>query len=118
PAVAGLSFDSELLERGQDRFEIYCTPCHGLAGDGNGVVPTRGWIHPPSFHNQNLQEMPLGYFVQVQHDGVRTMPSYRAQVPARDRWAIAVYIRALQAMTRAGESLGPVATDTEGGTGE
>jgi Cytochrome C oxidase, cbb3-type, subunit III len=86
----------DLLERGQDRYKIFCTPCHGLQGDGNGMVAMRGMKHPPSYHIDRLRQAPVGYFYDVVTNGFGVMPSYAAQIPPRDRWAIIAYIRALQ----------------------
>lgn len=86
----------EVLERGQERFNIYCSPCHSRLGDGNGMVVQRGYRRPPSFHSPRLQTAPLGHFFDVMTNGFGAMPDYAAQVPPHDRWAIAAYIRALQ----------------------
>jgi mono/diheme cytochrome c family protein len=85
-----------LLERGQERFNIYCTPCHDRVGNGQGMVVRRGYRRPPSYHIDRLRQAPLGHFFDVMTNGFGVMPSYAAQVPPRDRWAIAAYIRALQ----------------------
>ena len=85
-----------LLQRGRERFGIYCTPCHDEAGYGNGTVPARGFPHPPSFHIQRLREAPTRYFVDVITHGHGVMYSYADRVSASDRWAIAAYVRALQ----------------------
>lgn len=87
---------AEVLARGQDRFNVYCTPCHGRVGDGNGFIPTRGLRHPPSYHIDRLRKVPLGYFFDVITNGFGVMQDYSAQIQPRDRWAIAAYIRALQ----------------------
>ncbi|MEF0943977.1 c-type cytochrome [Rhizobium sp. BR 362] len=87
---------AELLRRGQERFGIYCTPCHDTDGDGNGTVPARGFPHPPSFHIDRLRNAPSRYFVDVMNNGHGVMYSYADRVPPADRWAIAAYIRALQ----------------------
>ncbi len=92
----------ELLERGRDRFGIYCTPCHGLTGNGLGIVVQRGYRQPPSFAIDRLREVPVGYFFDVQTNGFGAMLDYRAQLPPADRWAIAAYVRALQLSQRAG----------------
>ncbi len=84
------------LERGQERFNIYCSPCHDRAGSGRGIVVLRGFPAPPSFAEQRLREAPPGHFFEVMTNGYRIMPSYAEQVPPRDRWKIAAYIRALQ----------------------
>ncbi len=86
----------QVLERGQQRFDIYCTPCHSLMGDGNGVIVQRGYRRPPSFHTDRLRQAPLGHFFDVMTNGFGAMPDYAAQVPPADRWAIVAYIRALQ----------------------
>lgn len=86
----------DVLERGQQRFDIYCTPCHSRMGDGNGVVVQRGYQRPPSYHTDRLRNAPLGYFFDVMTNGFGAMPSYAAQIAPRDRWAIVAYIRALQ----------------------
>jgi hypothetical protein len=86
----------ELLERGQDRYKIFCTPCHGLQGDGNGMVAMRGMKHPPSFHQDRLRQAPNGYFFDNITNGFGAMYGYSAQIPPRDRWAIIAYVRALQ----------------------
>ncbi len=88
--------DRALLLRGQERFNIFCTPCHSQLGDGNGMIVQRGYKQPQSFHQDRLRQQPLGYFVDVMNQGFGQMPSYAAQVPPKDRWAIAAYIRALQ----------------------
>ncbi len=87
----------ELLARGQQRYNIYCAPCHSRVGDGNGVIPSRGFPRkPPSFHTERLRKAPLGYFFDVMTNGFGAMPDYASQIPPRDRWAIVAYIRALQ----------------------
>ena len=85
-----------VLERGRERFEIYCTPCHGRLGNGEGMVVQRGFKHPSSFHIDRLRAAPPGYFYDVMTNGFGAMSDYTAQVPVNDRWAIAAYIRALQ----------------------
>ena len=95
-AVSPLDVDAAVLARGQQRYDIYCSPCHDRTGSGEGMIVQRGYKQPPSFHEERLRVMPDGYFFQVQTNGFATMPSYRTQVSARDRWAIVAYIRALQ----------------------
>jgi mono/diheme cytochrome c family protein len=85
-----------LLARGRERFGIYCTPCHDLSGSGQGIVPSRGFPHPPSFHIDRLRNAPSSYFVDVITNGHGVMYSYADRVSPADRWAIAAYIRALQ----------------------
>jgi Cytochrome C oxidase, cbb3-type, subunit III len=91
-----LPLNIELLERGEDRYKIFCTPCHGLQGDGNGMVAVRGMKHPPSYHQDRLRQAPNGYIYDVITNGFGAMLSYSAQIPPRDRWAIVAYVRALQ----------------------
>jgi mono/diheme cytochrome c family protein len=95
---------AQVLARGQQRFNIYCSPCHGEAGDGNGMVVQRGYKHPPSYHIERLRKAPIGYFFDVMSNGFGAMPSYGEQVPPADRWAIASYIRALQLSQNASPS--------------
>ncbi|HEX5433832.1 MAG TPA: cytochrome c [Candidatus Angelobacter sp.] len=91
-----IKLDRNLLLRGQERFNIYCEPCHSRVGDGNGMIVQRGFKHPPTFHQARLRNAPIGHFYDVISHGFGAMPDYAAQVHPRDRWAIAVYIRALQ----------------------
>ena len=86
----------ELVRRGQQRYSIYCTPCHGLTGRGDGMIVRRGYRQPPSFHTDRLRQQPPGYFYDVIAHGFGAMPDYASQVAVEDRWAIAAYIRALQ----------------------
>ena len=86
----------ELLKRGQERFNIYCAPCHSVLGDGQGMVARRGYLKPPSFHDDRLRNAPLGHIYRVMTYGSGAMPDYAQQIPAADRWAIVAYIRALQ----------------------
>jgi mono/diheme cytochrome c family protein len=85
-----------LVARGQERFNIYCAPCHDSVGTGHGMVVRRGYPNPPSFHIPRLRQAPIGHFVAVMADGYGAMPNYDAVVSPPDRWAIAAYIRALQ----------------------
>jgi mono/diheme cytochrome c family protein len=85
-----------MVQRGQQRFNVYCAPCHGETGQGNGMVVQRGYSPPPSFHQDRLRCAPVGHFFDVITNGFGAMPSYAPQVPAVDRWAIIAYIRALQ----------------------
>jgi mono/diheme cytochrome c family protein len=85
-----------LLARGQQRFNIYCTPCHDRAGTGRGMVVLRGYRPPPSFHIDRLREAPVGHFFDVISNGFGAMPDYAAQIEVPDRWAIIAYVRALQ----------------------
>ena len=91
-----MPLDDRLIKRGQQRFNIYCSVCHGQTGEGNGMVVQRGFRQPPTFHSDRLRGMPVGYFYDVITQGFGAMPSYRKQVPVADRWAIVAYVRALQ----------------------
>jgi mono/diheme cytochrome c family protein len=84
------------LERGRERYNIYCTPCHGRVGDGEGMVVHRGLRRPPSFHIDRLRRAPPGHFFDVMTNGLGAMQDYAAQVSVEDRWRIAAYVRALQ----------------------
>ncbi|HVO60540.1 MAG TPA: cytochrome c [Terriglobales bacterium] len=87
---------AEIMQRGQQRFNIYCSPCHGETGNGNGMIVQRGLKRPPSYHNERLRKAPIGYFFDVMTNGFGVMLDYSQQVSPEDRWAIAAYIRALQ----------------------
>jgi len=100
----------EVLDRGRERFNIYCAPCHSRVGDGEGFIPSRGFARkPPSFHIDRLQKEPVGYFYDVITNGFGIMPDYAAQIPVRDRWSIVAYVKALQLSQHA------AATDIPGG---
>jgi mono/diheme cytochrome c family protein len=85
-----------VMARGHERFDIFCSPCHGRTGRGDGMVVRRGFRPPPTFHSDRLRSAPVGHFFDVMTNGFGAMPSYASQVPVRDRWAIAAYVRALQ----------------------
>jgi len=85
-----------LVERGRERFDIFCAVCHDRMGEGRGIVPTRGWVPPPSFHQERIRQMVPGELFQIVSNGVRTMPGYAKQIPESDRWAIVAYVQALQ----------------------
>jgi mono/diheme cytochrome c family protein len=87
---------SGLLFRGQQRYEIFCTPCHDRTGGGQGMVVRRGYRPPPSLHVDRLREAPVGHFYDVMTRGLGAMPDYAQQIPPEDRWAIAAYVKALQ----------------------
>jgi mono/diheme cytochrome c family protein len=115
---------AEILDRGEERFNIYCTPCHGLSGRGDGMIVRRGYRQPPSFHVDRLQQAPIGHFYDTMTNGFGAMPDYRAQISPRDRWAIAAYVRALQLSQHATaadipaderQKLGQAAAKPEGG---
>jgi mono/diheme cytochrome c family protein len=87
----------DVLERGRERYDIYCAPCHAKTGDGDGMIVRRGYRRPPSMHEARLREISAGHLFDVMTNGFGAMPDYRAQIATRDRWAIVAYIRALQA---------------------
>lgn len=97
----------EVLDRGRERYNIYCAPCHSRTGDGNGMIVQRGYRRPPSYHTDRLRSLPLGHFYDVITNGFGSMPDYAAQVQPGDRWAIAAYIRALQLSQQAPRNLVP-----------
>jgi hypothetical protein len=106
-----------VLERGQERFDIYCSVCHGRLGDGHGMIVQRGFPTPPSFHEERLRAVPLGHFYEVITNGFGLMYSYAARVAPADRWAIAAYIRALQLSQHAAltDAAAPDRAKLEGG---
>jgi mono/diheme cytochrome c family protein len=91
-----LPLNAALVERGEARYKIYCAPCHGLQGDGNGLIVMRGMKRPPSYHIDRLRQSPNGYYFDVITNGFGAMYPYSAQIPPKDRWAIIAYVRALQ----------------------
>ncbi len=88
--------DARAMARGRERFDVYCAPCHGRTGQGDGMIVLRGYRRPPSLHQDRLRGAPVGHFFDVITNGFGAMPDYRAQIAPRDRWAIAAYVRALQ----------------------
>ena len=88
--------DAEVLARGQERFTIFCTPCHDAVGNGNGMIVQRGYKRPTSYHIDRLREVPVGYFYNVIRNGFGVMASYSYQLEPEDRWAVVAYIKALQ----------------------
>ena len=90
-----------LLEHGRERYTIFCSPCHGGLGNGEGMIVQRGMPHPPSFHIERLRQAPAEHFLQVIANGYGAMYPYASRVPPADRWAILAYIRALQFSQRA-----------------
>jgi cytochrome c553 len=94
--VFPFAVDAGLLARGRERYDIYCSPCHGRTGAGDGMIVRRGFRRPPSYHDDRLRNAPVGHFIDVMTNGFGAMADYRQQVEPRDRWAIAAYIRALQ----------------------
>jgi hypothetical protein len=91
-----LRLTPELLKRGQERYRIFCAPCHGIQGDGNGMIAMRGMKHPPSYYDAQVRQEPNGYYYDVITNGFGAMLGYSAQIPPKDRWAIIAYVRALQ----------------------
>jgi mono/diheme cytochrome c family protein len=88
--------DEAVLRRGQERFNIYCSPCHARTGEGDGMIVRRGYRRPPSYHDERLRTAPIGHFFDVITNGFGAMPDYASQIAAEDRWAVSAYIRALQ----------------------
>jgi hypothetical protein len=86
----------EVVSRGQQRYNVYCSPCHDRLGTGDGMIVRRGYRRPPSYHIDRLRQVPNGYIFDVITNGFGAMPDYAAQIPVRDRWAIVSYVRALQ----------------------
>ena len=86
----------EVLARGRERFDIFCSPCHGRVGTGRGIVVRRGFRSPPSFHIPRLREAPAGHFFDAITNGFGGMASYASRISPEDRWAIVAYVRALQ----------------------
>jgi mono/diheme cytochrome c family protein len=95
-ALFPMRVDAAVMARGQERFNIYCSPCHGRTGLGDGMVVRRGYRRPPSMHQDRLRNAPVGHFFDVMTNGFGAMPDYAAQIRVEDRWAIIAYIRALQ----------------------
>ncbi|MFH2050277.1 MAG: cytochrome c [bacterium] len=93
-APVALTMDG--LKRGQERFNIYCSPCHSKVGDGMGIIVERGMVPPPSFHIDRIRDMSDGEIFDIITNGIRNMPSYRHQIDSDDRWLIILYLRALQ----------------------
>ena len=91
-----LPITPELMDRGKERYGIFCSPCHGLQGDGNGMVTLRGMKHPPTYHQDRLRNVTNGYLFDVITNGFGAMNGYSPQIAPRDRWAVVAYLRALQ----------------------
>jgi len=98
-----IPIDEDAMRRGQERFAIYCAPCHGLAGAGDGIIAARAdrleegtWVPPASYHTDLIRQRPVGHLFNTIANGVRTMPAYGLQIPELDRWKIIAYIQALQ----------------------
>jgi hypothetical protein len=101
-----------VVVRGRERYEVYCAPCHGVAGDGDGMIVKRGYKQPTSYHDPRLRNERAGYFFDVMTRGFGQMPDYAAQVSPKDRWAIVAYIRALQLSQHA--SVGDLTPEEKG----
>ncbi|HJU54849.1 MAG TPA: cytochrome c [Pyrinomonadaceae bacterium] len=86
----------DVVKRGKERYQIFCSMCHGPVGEGDGMIVRRGYRQPPSYHEDRLRQARVGYFFRVMTEGFGAMPSYKSQIPVQDRWAIAAYVRALQ----------------------
>jgi mono/diheme cytochrome c family protein len=95
-AAAPFAITAADLHRGQQQFTIFCTPCHGQLGDGNGMIPERGFLRPPTYHSDRLRNAPDAYFYNVITNGIGAMYPYNDKVDPDDRWRIVAYIRALQ----------------------
>lgn len=96
--VSPVAITADLMARGKERYEIFCSVCHGSAGDGRGIIMTGGYgyVPAPTYHSDLLRTVPDGYMFDVISNGVRSMPGYAQQIPVADRWAITAYLRALQ----------------------
>jgi mono/diheme cytochrome c family protein len=101
--IIPVEVDRGFLQHGRERYDVYCSPCHGLAGFGDGMVAKRAdellegtWTPPTSFHTELLRERPVGHLFNTISNGIRNMPAYGPQIPVEDRWAIVAYVRALQ----------------------
>ena len=94
--VFPFAVDENVMARGQERYDIFCSPCHGRTGAGDGMIVRRGYRPPPALHIDRLRLVPVGHFFDVITNGFGAMPDYAAQIRAEDRWAIVAYIRALQ----------------------
>ena len=110
-----IAVDKDVILRGQQRFNVYCSPCHDRTGSGNGMIVRRGYRHPPSYHTQRLIEQPDGHFFDVITNGFGAMPDYAVQIQPQDRWAIVAYIRALQLSQQA--TMNDVPADARGQLG-
>jgi mono/diheme cytochrome c family protein len=91
-----LILSMDLMQRGRERYNIFCSPCHDQTGSGQGIVIKKGFLPPPTFHQQRLREVEDGHLYEVIRNGIRNMPSYRHQISVADRWAIVAYVRAMQ----------------------
>jgi mono/diheme cytochrome c family protein len=115
-----LSLSRELMERGRERYDIFCAPCHGLVGEGDGMVARSAerlqegaWVPPSSLHTDLVRGRPNGHLYNTITHGIRTMPAYGSQIPVEDRWAVVAYVRALQRSRNA--RIGDVPEDRRAG---
>jgi mono/diheme cytochrome c family protein len=113
-----ITINQEVLDRGEQRYKVFCSMCHGNFGNGDGMIVRRGFPKPPSYHDDRLRNAPVGHFYDVATNGWGKMSGYASQVSVADRWAIVAYIRALQiSQNPNGAKLsGPTVTKTEGQT--
>ena len=102
-----IAVTKEVVQRGRERYEIYCTACHGLTGNGDGMIVRRGFRRAASFNDDRLRQAPVGHFFDAITNGWGAMPSYSAQIPVDDRWAIIAYVRALQLKHEAEQAQSP-----------
>lgn len=107
----------EIVERGRERYDIFCSVCHGLTGNGDGMIVRRGFRRAASFNDDRLRQAPVGHFFDAVTNGWGAMPSYSSQIPVQDRWAIIAYIRALQVSQQnvSNSSASPSPTPSSGG---
>jgi hypothetical protein len=105
----------ELIDRGEQRYKIFCIVCHGPVGNGDGMIVRRGFSKPPTYHDDRLRNAPVGHFFDVMTNGFGRMNSYASQIPVPDRWAIVAYIRALQ-ISQNPNGMKPLTTSTTGNT--
>jgi mono/diheme cytochrome c family protein len=104
--------DGRVMARGRERYNIYCSPCHGQTGQGDGMVVRRGFRRPPTFHQDRLRDAPIGHVYDVITNGFGAMPDYATQIKVEDRWAVIAYVRALQLSEHA--TLADVPADKRG----
>ena len=109
--VFPLPVTKEIVERGKERYEIFCAVCHGLTGNGDGMIVRRGFRRAASFNDDRLRQAPVGHFFDAITNGWGVMPAYAPQIPAQDRWAIIAYVRALQ-LSQQGQPVPPAAAAT------
>ena len=95
-AVFPFPVTDQVMARGRERFDIYCSPCHGRTGEGDGMVVRRGFRRPPAYSDERLRDVPIGHFYDVITNGFGAMQGYAEQIPVRDRWLIVAYVRTLQ----------------------